>query len=64
MKAAIGQLQIHWENKQENLKKVEAYLELLSERRVDLFLLPEMSLTGFSMRTEQIKEGQIGRAHV
>lgn len=58
MRAALGQLQIHWENKQENLKKVEAYLELLSERRVDLFLLPEMSLTGFSMHTEQIKEGR------
>ncbi|MDE7320439.1 MAG: carbon-nitrogen family hydrolase [Lachnospiraceae bacterium] len=56
MKAALGQLQIHWEDKEANLKKAEAYLELLSEKKTDLFLLPEMSLTGFSMHTERIKE--------
>ncbi len=56
MKAALGQLQIQWEDKQANLKKVEAYLKLLSEKKTDLFLLPEMSLTGFSMHTERTKE--------
>ena len=58
MRVALGQLQIQWEDKKANLKKVEAYLELLSERKTDLFLLPEMSLTGFSMNVEKVKEKQ------
>lgn len=56
MKAALGQLQIQWEDKEANLKVVEAYMELLSEQGTDLFLLPEMSLTGFSMHTDRTKE--------
>ena len=56
MKAALGQLQIQWEDKEANLKVIEAYLELLAEKGTELFLLPEMSLTGFSMHTEQTKE--------
>lgn len=56
MKAALGQLQIVWEEKTENLKKAEAYAGQLAEKGVDLFLLPEMSLTGFSMHTEKTKE--------
>lgn len=31
-------------------------MNLLQNERTDLFLLPEMSLTGFSMRTEYTKE--------
>lgn len=56
MKAALGQLQLQWEDKETNLKVVEAYLELLAEKGTDLFLLPEMSLTGFSMHVERTKE--------
>lgn len=58
MKAALGQLQLQWEEKEANLKIVEAYLELLAEQGTELFLLPEMSLTGFSMRTERTKESR------
>ena len=56
MKVALGQLHLHWEDKEANLRVVEAYLELLAENGTELFLLPEMSLTGFSMHTERIKE--------
>lgn len=56
MKAALGQLHLQWEDKQANLKTVEAYLELLAEKGTELFLLPEMSLTGFSMHTERTGE--------
>lgn len=56
MKLALGQLKIEWENKEANLKRVEAYLKLLAEQGTDLFLLPEMSLTGFSMETGRTKE--------
>ena len=58
MKAALGQLQLQWEEKEANLKLVEAYLELLAEQGTELFLLPEMSLTGFSMHTERTKESR------
>lgn len=58
MKIALGQLQLCWEDKEANLKKVEAYLQLLKERGVNLLLLPEMSLSGFSMHTEQTKESE------
>lgn len=56
MKIALGQLQLCWEDKRANLKKVEAYLSLMKGHGIDLFLLPEMSLTGFSMHTERTKE--------
>lgn len=58
MRVALGQLQLYWEDKQANLKKVEAYLQLLEEKKTELFLLPEMSLTGFSMNTEDTKESE------
>lgn len=58
MKVALGQLQICWEDRGTNLKRAEAYLELLAERGTDLYLLPEMSLTGFSMHTERTKEAE------
>lgn len=56
MKIALGQLQLCWEDKQANFEKAEAYLQRLSKIGIDLFLLPEMSLTGFSMNTERTKE--------
>ena len=56
MKIALGQLSLHWEDKEANLKKDRTCLALLASRQVSLFLLPEMSLTGFSMHTDKTKE--------
>lgn len=56
MKVALGQLQIYWEDKQKNLEKAEACMQILEGKGMELFLLPEMSLTGFSMHTERTKE--------
>ena len=56
MKIALGQLQLNWENKEKNIKRAESYLSCLADQKVDLFCLPEMSLTGFSMHTERTKE--------
>ncbi|MBS6395799.1 MAG: carbon-nitrogen family hydrolase [Clostridiales bacterium] len=58
MKIALGQLQIHWEDKNANLEKVEKYLRLLKVEEAEMFLLPEMSLTGFSMNTDRTKESE------
>lgn len=51
-------MNIVWENKEENYLRVEQKLELARERRVDFFLLPEMSFTGFSMNTDVTKENK------
>ena len=53
MRIALGQLKINWENKDANLEKLKVCLEDLAGTRIDLLLLPEMSLTGFSMNTEK-----------
>ncbi len=58
MKIALGQLALYWEDKESNLKKVSSCLELLASKGVSLFLLPEMSLTGFSMHTDRTKESK------
>lgn len=58
MKIALGQLQLYWEDKKANLEKAEEYLSRLEGEEIDLFLLPEMSLTGFSMNTERTKENK------
>ena len=63
MKIALGQLNIQWEEKSANLEKVEMCLVRLKEEQVDLFLLPEMSLTGFSMQTEKTKEQEKETEH-
>ncbi|MBQ8912757.1 MAG: hypothetical protein IJ054_01775 [Lachnospiraceae bacterium] len=52
MKLALYQMNIVWENKEGNINKLEKVLETVSERKIDLLLLPEMSLTGFSMNTD------------
>lgn len=56
MKIALGQMHIRWEDKAANLARVESWVELLKEKNIDLFVLPEMSLTGFSMHTGLTKE--------
>ena len=58
MKIALGQLNISWENKDANLEKLKVCLKDLEKLKTDLFLLPEMSLTGFSMNTEKTKESR------
>ncbi|MCC8139597.1 MAG: carbon-nitrogen family hydrolase [Lachnospiraceae bacterium] len=56
MKAALGQINIIWEDKDANFSRVRAALDVLAGEGTELFLLPEMSLTGFSMHTERTKE--------
>ena len=56
MKIALYQMNIIWENKEANYLRLEEKLKSMSERQIDLFLLPEMSFTGFSMNTDITKE--------
>lgn len=56
MRAALGQLDMVWENKEASLCKAEKMIARASEERADIIVFPEMTLTGVSMNIEQIGE--------
>jgi len=58
----IGLLQYSpiWESKEENKKKILQLLE--SEIDVDLLIFPEMSLTGFTMKSDEFAESLQGES--
>lgn len=58
MKIALYQMNIIWEDKEKNYKNLEEQLYRLYEKNVELFLLPEMSFTGFSMNVDVTKESK------
>lgn len=49
MKIGLGQIDIIWENKEENMVQCALMMEKAKEQDVDFILFPEMTLTGFSM---------------
>lgn len=57
MKILCCQLDIAWEDKRANYKKVRALLESASPPPESLVVLPEMFSTGFSMNVSAIQEG-------
>lgn len=56
MKIFYGQLDIAWEDKRANYKKVRALLESAAAPPESLVVLPEMFSTGFSMNVPGIRE--------
>lgn len=56
MKIALYQMNIAWEDKENNYMRAEQEIRAAHERDVELFLMPEMSFTGFSMNTDITKE--------
>jgi omega-amidase len=56
MKVYCCQLDITWENKPENFRKVREMLKQTAPERGSLFVLPEMFSTGFSMNVAGIAE--------
>jgi omega-amidase len=58
MRIALAQIDITWENKEDNKKKALNFIEKAKEQKVDFVLFPEMSLTGFSMNVPLIGEKQ------
>ncbi len=55
MKISIVQTDIHWENKQANLRNLREVLQTL-RGTTDVAVLPEMFSTGFSMNTQALAE--------
>lgn len=56
MKVGLAQMDTVWEDTGENRKKTECYFEQAAERKLDMIVFPEMSLTGFSMNVEKITD--------
>jgi len=59
LRVAIFQMDIVWENKKENIRKVLLQSEKLTGK-ADLLVLPEMFSTGFSMNTRNLAEPNDG----
>ena len=49
MRIGMAQMDISWENIEDNKKKVEQFFKKAEENQVDCLVFPEMTLTGFSM---------------
>lgn len=56
LKIGLGQLDMVWEDKSANRKKVRKMTEDASEQGVELLIFPEMTLTGFSLEVEKTWE--------
>lgn len=56
MKIVAYQMHIEWENKVVNYLHAENAILRAAREKAELFLLPEMSFTGFSMDTNKTKE--------
>lgn len=59
MKIALASLDISWEDKEGNSKKCQTLAQKVREHNVDLIIFPEMTLTGFSMKTNLTAEEEI-----
>lgn len=60
MKIGLLQYSPVWEIKEENKKKILLLLE--SEIDVDLLIFPEMTLTGFTMKSDEFAESLLGES--
>lgn len=56
MRLALAQTEPLWEDKEGNFRAALSFLEQARERKADMVLFPEMSMTGFSMHPEKIGE--------
>lgn len=56
LKIGLGQLDMVWEDKEVNRKKVREMVQKAKNYEVELLIFPEMTLTGFSMEVEKIGE--------
>ena len=59
MRITLIQTDIAWEDKQENLRRLQLSLEKL-KGKTDLVVLPETFTTGFSMNVKRLAEPQSG----
>lgn len=63
MRIGLAQINIIWENKEQNINKLRHCLESCNTV-CDIVFFPEMSLTGFSMNTEYTAEADSQTVHI
>ena len=63
MKIALTEMDIVWENKEENKKLCTVMVEEAACQNADFILFPEMTLTGFSMNVEKIADNNCETIH-
>lgn len=56
MKIALGQINMIFEDKPSNYVTVEEFVKQAYENHADLIIFPEMTCTGFTMKTEELGE--------
>lgn len=56
LKISICQMNIAFENKEQNLKTIEKFIIKAKENNAEVVFFPEMSLTGFSMNIKETAE--------
>lgn len=49
MRVALGQMDLAWQDKEENKKRCAGRIQEAAESEADIILFPEMTLTGFTM---------------
>lgn len=59
MKIALYQMNIVWEDKEQNYSSLEGVLKQEYGKGINLLILPEMSFTGFSMNTAKTRENNL-----
>ena len=60
MRIGLAQINIQWEEKSENFKIAERFIEKASQNKCDVVVFPEMFNTGFSMNIPSIAEKKNG----
>ncbi len=56
MKLAMCQTDMFWEDKEKNLEAAEGFIKEAADNSADLIIFPEMSFTGFSVKTAEMGE--------
>jgi len=56
MKIALVSLNQKWKDKESNQKKVTQILQTIHSKGVDMVVFPEMTLTGFTLHTDEMAE--------
>ena len=51
IRLGLAQMDMAWEAIEENKAKVDDFLARAAERKADMAIFPEMTMTGFSMNT-------------
>ncbi|GIM28944.1 amidohydrolase [Clostridium polyendosporum] len=64
MRIALAQIDIKWEDKDFNLRKCESFIKEAKEKKANLIIFPEMTLTGFSMNPSNINESYINSKYI